>query len=367
MSIGRLNNFKRSGVSFEPAANVTAIENATASGPNYAIWTTAGDNGALSAGGTKNLARSEHGVRVIAPSANPPKFTSNPITYWIVGGGGGGSSGNTAGGGGGAGGYKSGSFTIGSTPISVIVGWGGTGTNPTVRDGYAGLWPGIPDIGQGAPTILGSNEALGGGKGAMGGSSTGNSAGPPVGNAGDGASGGGGGRFHPNAGTGTPGVGNPGGTAGGGCPSYGSGGGGGVAGAGENFACHPQSLAGRGGDGVQCPTTFRPFGYGAKGPGSPTGYFCGGGGGSNWNQTNVQHGGYGGGAGWQNPDGTLDPGVAGIQTVNAYPNSGGGGGGSGSVTNPLGEVTVPWPGIGSTTIPVYRGGNGGDGIIMITW
>lgn len=366
MSIGRLNNFKRSGVTFEPAANVTAINNATATGPNYAIWTNAGDMGALSAGGAKNLARPDHGVRSINPSANPPKFTNNPITYWIVGGGGAGSSGNTAGGGGGGGGYKTGSFTIGSSPIPIVVGWGGTGTDSTVRDGYGGQWPGIPDIGEGAPTILGTNVAFGGGKGAMGGSSVANGSGPPVGNAGgNGAGGGGGARFHPTAGAGGPQ-----GSAGGsspGCPSYGSAGGGGAAAVGENFACHPQSLAGRGGAGVQCPTTFRPFGYGAPGPGSPTGYFCGGGGGSNWNQTTTQHGGYGGGGGYQNPDGSFDNGIPTDYRVNAWNNSGGGGGGAGSGPNPYGSISIPWPGIGSTTIPALRGGDGGDGIVMIVY
>ena len=354
MSIRRFNNIKRSGVTFEPSANLLALNNATATGPNYAIWATSGDMGALSSGvGAANLKRVDHGLRTITPSSVPPKLTNNPITYWIVGGGGAGSSGNTAGAGGGGGGYSSGSFSIGSSPIPIVVGYGGTGTNPSIRDN-----PGIPGMGQGGTTTIGTNSVIGGGRGAMGGGSFGNGPGGPEGDASPGASGGGGARFHPTQGSGSP-QGNPGGDGGGGCPSYGSGGGGGASTPGESFACYPISIAGRGGDGIQCPTTFRPFGYGAPGPGSPTGYFCGGGGGSNWNQSTTQHGGFGGGGGNQNPNTTIDPSYP---VMNANPNSGGGGGGVGSGTNPLGEVFV-----GGFPIPASRGGNGGAGIIMIVY
>lgn len=355
MPVNRINNLIRNGVSYLPSTDPSpAIPNATASGPfpggkTYYVWANAGQMGSLSAGGAKkDLQRVNHGVRNVNPSSSSA-FTTNPIEYWVVSGGGGGASGNTAGAGGGAGGYATGTLTIGASPLTVTVGYGGTGSDSLSRETYPGL-------GQGGPSVFGPVSVVGGGRGAMGGASSGNTSGPPEGNASPGASGGGGARFHPEAGAGTPGIGYTGGPTPG-CPSYGSGGGGGATGAGEGFFCHPLSIAGQGGAGIQMPSPFRPLGYGAPGPASPTGYFCGGGGGSNWNQSEAQLGGYGGGGGWNSPS-TPRPGSVGAgQTFNALPNSGGGGGGTGSGTNPRGSTPL--------VVSEYRGGDGGSGIIII--
>ena len=364
--MARLNSSNRLG-HYGSASTSPAIANATASGPNHAIWTTTdfegtSDMGTLAGGGAKLLARKDHSTfRSVNPSKSTA-FTTSPISYFIVGGGGGGANGNTAGAGGGGGGYATGSFTIGASDISVIVGRGGYGTTPTVRGADAPNT--VPGIGQGGDTTLGSNIAYGGGRGATGGGA-GNGSGPPECLAGDSnASGGGGARFHPTGGTGGP-QGNDGGT-GGSCPSYGSAGGGGGGGAGDSFACHPTSQAGLGGDGIQCPSPFRPYNYGARGPGGATNYFCGGGGGSNWNSTTVHRGGFGGGGGNIQDNGSPDPNIVGIQTVSGVPSSGGGGGGNGSGKNPYGPVPASEVGAPSG-LTDSRGGNGGPGIIMIKW
>ena len=364
--MARLNSSIRLG-HYGSGSSSPAIANAADSGPNHLIWTTTdfegtSDMGTIAGGGSKAIARLDPSTfRSVNPSASS-SFTPGPISYFIVGGGGGGANGNTAGGGGGGGGYKSGSFTIGSSPVSVIVGRGGYGTTPTVRG--ADEPNTVPGIGQGGDTTLGSNIAYGGGRGATGGGA-GNSAGPPEGLAGDSnGSGGGGARFHPSAGTGGP-QGNNGGISPG-CPGYGSAGGGGASTAGDDFACHPISQAGLGGDGIQCPSPFQPYNYGARGPGGPKNYFCGGGGGSNWNNTKVHHGGFGGGAGNVKDDNTEDSNITGIQTVSGVPSSGGGGGGNGSGKNPYGPV--PAGEVGNPSgLTDSRGGNGGPGIIMIKW
>jgi len=370
--MARLNSSSRLG-HYPGTSSSPAISNATDSGPNHAIWTTdefgsAIDMGTLSGGGAKSLARLDPSTsRSVNPSENTA-FTTSPISYFIVGGGGGGANGNTAGAGGGGGGYATGSFSIGSSPVQITVGGGGLGVNPAVRDGNNGVWPGIPGIGQGYDTVLGSIIAYGGGRGAAGGGSAGNSSGPTEMQAGNSqASGGGGARFNGTGGTSGP-QGNDGGSTPG-CPGYGSAGGGGAGSAGDDFACHPVSQAGLGGNGIQCPTPFRPYNYGARGPGGSTNYFCGGGGGSNWNATSVQHGGYGGGGGNINDDNTSDPNIVGIQTVSGVPTSGGGGGGNGSGGNPYGPVVIS-TGLhpdGEFELTSSRGGNGGPGIIMIKW
>jgi len=355
MPVSRLNSILRNGVTYAPpAASSPAVANATATGPypggkTYYVWGTAGNMGTLAAaGGSLNLQRVDHGVRTIIPSvANA--FTSNPIEYWVVSGGGGGAAGNTAGAGGGAGGYATGTL-VQSGSISVVVGYGGTGSEPVSRDTY-------PGFGQGGPSVFGPVSVVGGGRAATGGATGANNAGPAENYASPGASGGGGARFHPDAGGGVPGIGFTGGPASGGCPSYGSGGGGGASAAGESFFCHPISRAGQGGAGVRCPATFQPLGYGAPGPASPTSYFCGGGGGSNWNQSEAQLGGYGGGGGWNSPTTPRPGSVGAAQTFNALANSGGGGGGTGNGENPRG--TTP------QVLTTFRGGDGGSGIIMI--
>lgn len=370
--MARLNSTIRMG-HYPNASDSPAVANATVSSPNHMIWTTtefgsAIDMGFLAAGGSKSLQRLDHSTsRVVNPSTGQA-FTTNPISYFIVGGGGGGANGNTAGAGGGGGGYATGSFTISGTPIQVTVGSGGLGVTPSIRDGQNGVWPGIPGIGQGYDTVLGSITAAGGGRGAGGGGSAGNSSGPAEIAAGNSdGSGGGAARFNGTGGTGGP-QGNPGGSQPT-CPSYGSSGGGGASSAGDDFACHPVSQAGLGGDGIQCPSSFQPYNYGARGPGGATNYFCGGGGGSGWNDSRVQHGGYGGGGGNRNDDGSYDPNVVGVQTVSGAPTSGGGGGGMGNGTNPYGLITVPTPlhPDGQFDLPASRGGNGGPGIIMIKW
>lgn len=355
MTVRRLNNLVRNGLTFGPSIS-PAIGNTTASGPypggkTYYVWANAGEMGTLNAGGSaRSLQRVDHGVRSVTPSSSSA-FTSNPIEYWVVSGGGGGASGNTAGAGGGAGGYATGTLTIGASPLTVIVGYGGTGSAPLARETYPGL-------GQGGPSVFGPVSVIGGGRGAVGGGPNGaNSSGPSEDYASPGASGGGGARYHPNAGGGTPGIGNTGGPASGGCPSFGSGGGGGASAAGEAFQCHPISIAGQGGAGIQMPSPFRPLGYGAPGPASPTGYFCGGGGGSNWNQSEAQLGGYGGGGGWNSPSTPRPGSVGAAQTFNALPNSGGGGGGTGNGENPRGATPL--------VTSSFRGGDGGSGIVII--
>tara|TARA_Y100000004_G_scaffold195595_1_gene263043 strand:- start:4010 stop:5086 length:1077 start_codon:yes stop_codon:yes gene_type:complete len=358
--MARLDSSKRLG-SYPDSSSSPAIANATASGPNHAIWTTTdfegtSDMGTLAGGGAKALARKDHSTfRSVNPSKSTP-FTPSPISYFIVGGGGGGSNGNTAGAGGGGGGYVTGSFTIGSSDISVIVGRGGFGVCTPVRGPSAPNL--VPGIGQGGDTTLGPFIAYGGGRGASG------DAGPEMVAGDSNASGGGGAREPSTGGTGGP-QGNPGGDAPG-CPSFGSAGGGGASTAGDDFACHPTSQAGLGGDGIQCPSPFRPYNYGARGPGGANNYFCGGGGGSGWNSLTVHHGGYGGGGGNIKDDNTADPNITGIQTVSGVPSSGGGGGGNGAGKNPYGAV--PGPQTGNVDgMPESRGGNGGPGIIMIKW
>jgi hypothetical protein len=352
MTVRRLNNLIRNGLTFGPSIS-PAIGNTTASGSypggkTYYVWANAGEMGTLNSGGSaRNLQRVDHGVRTVTPST-ATAFTTNPIEYWVVSGGGGGASGNTAGAGGGAGGYATGTLTI-TSPLNIIVGWGGTGSDSLSRETYPGL-------GQGGPSVFGPVSVIGGGRGAMGGGTVGNTSGPPEGDASPGASGGGGARFHPIAGGGTPGIGNTGGPAPG-CPGFGSGGGGGATGAGEGFFCFPISIAGQGGAGIQMPSPFRPLGYGAPGPASPTGYFCGGGGGSNWNQSEAQLGGFGGGGGWNSPTTPRPGSVGAAQTFNALPNSGGGGGGTGNGENPRGTTPL--------VTSSFRGGDGGSGIVII--
>ena len=358
--MARLNSSKRLG-SYPDSSSSPAISNATDSGPNHAIWTTTdfegtSDMGTLAGGGAKALARKDHSTfRSVNPSKSTP-FTPSPISYFIVGGGGGGSNGNTAGAGGGGGGHATGSFTIGASDIPVIVGRGGFGGCSPVRGSDAPNT--VPGIGQGGDTTLGPYIAYGGGRGASG------DAGPEM-VAGDSNGSGGGGARNPNTGgTGGP-QGNDGGDAPG-CPSFGSAGGGGAGGAGDDFACHPTSQAGLGGDGIQCPSPFQPYNYGARGPGGPKNYFCGGGGGSGWNSMTVHRGGFGGGGGNIKDDNSVDSNITGIQTVSGVPSSGGGGGGNGSGQNPYGAVPGPETG-NSAGMPQSRGGNGGPGIIMIKW
>ena len=356
MPINKNSNLKRLGMGYpsEPGGS-PAITNANSTGPysptqTYYVWTTSGPRGIIASGSPKSQTtavgdRNTGFRRNVSPTATE-KFTTQPISYWIVGGGGGGGSGNTAGAGGGGGGYGSGSFSISSTNIEVIVGGGGTGHDSLASETY-------PGIGQGDTTVFGPGIAIGGGRGANGGGSAGNSSGPPDCQAFPGASGGGGARFNGTGGSGTPGIGFAGGSTPG-CPGFGSAGGGGAGAVGEDFLCHPLSQAGMGGYGIRAPATYQPFPYGGPGPAGGS-YFCGGGGGIGWNGVEAMLGGYGGGAGWNTPT-TPRPGSVGAAvTFNALANSGGGGAGASGSTNPLGPTPFS---------PEYRGGNGGSGLII---
>lgn len=211
------------------------------------------------------------------------KFTANGtfdalaggnIEYLVVAGGGGGGTAtlnNWGGGGGGAGGYVSGSMTISSGSISVLVGAGGG--NP------------------GSPSVFSSASAAGGGAG--GNSSAGGS---------NGGSGGGSGGQNDTVGTGIAGQGNNGGNG----PAQEGGGGGGKG------AVGGVKNGGSGSNSLSAWATVTSSG--------DSGYFAGGGGGGGgFSNSAGGLGGIGGGG-----DGST---ISSTAATAGDPNTGGGGGG----------------------------------------
>ena len=255
--------------------------------------------------------------------------------FLLAGGGGGGGDGNANGGGGGAGGLLVGTVTAQTSPgeYSCTIANGGEGRGSDQR-GYPGNDSNftIPTMKQ--FTALGG----GGGGGYHGGGESGGSGGGSSGPGGSGGPYGNGNQPNEPQYPTISGFGNPGGPRGG-TPELGGGGGG--AGNAGGVQGTPSSVPhGKGGDG-------KPYDYW---DGSPSTYWCGGGGGAQHpdqrtnpgNQTSPQGGGLGGGGcGGGNRQGP-SPGEGGIPGT---ANTGGGGGGS----------SDDW------------GGNGGKGVCVIRY
>jgi hypothetical protein len=247
--------------------------------------------------------------------AVPSGLSSLNVLVVAGGGGGGSSTGFEVGGGGGAGGYI---YTPGH-PVSpgsnqtVTVGGGGTGTTNKGTGTEASEWP----SGNGSNSVFGSITATGGGVG--GGQywqgSPGGSGGGEAGNANDGS------------GAGTGGQGNPGGQAYNSAASSTGAGGGGAGGAGTNGS---SNQGGPGGPGTSNSIS-----------GSSVTYAGGGGGAKNISNTGSSGTGGPGGGGSGTPS-TSANGNSGAA------NRGGGGGGAGGPTS-------------------YRGGNGGPGVVIISY
>ena len=256
---------------------------------------------------------------------------ASPASVLVVAGGGagGGSTGNGQAGGGGAGGFRLASaiaFANGAT-YPVTVGSGGAGSAP----------PGPGQGGDGANSVFGYPTAItatgGGGGGGFGSDYV---------DGRNGGSGGGDGTGPTSAGSGNAGGNDPRcspiseGSDGGDSShnSYGCGGGG-AAQAGQGDGDN----AGPGGIGAPVPANIAPTSYGESGP-SPGRYFAGGGGGGGSNTPSPATGGTGGGA-----IGGKDTG-GGEATINM---GGGGGGAQGPGSNQ------------------YAGGNGGPGIVIVSY
>jgi len=241
------------------------------------------------------------------------------VSYLVVGGGGGG--GGKRGGGGGGGGLLTGTLSV--TP----------GNSYTVTVGAGG----VGDPGDGNPGSSGSNSvfasitAIGGGGG---GGVTGSA---PNGNGLDGGSGGGGGSSDGRNATGGSGTSGQGYAGGSGNYGYGGGGGGGAGGVGQDIQCCGSGNGGTTGNG----------GNGGAGisssiSGALVTYAGGGGGG----ETNCCYpGGTASGGGGTGGGGSPSPSFNGS---NGTDNTGGGGGGGGDGYN-------------------YTGGNGGSGIVIISY
>jgi hypothetical protein len=269
------------------------------------------------------------GTFTVTQIGNAPTVpTGGPtnVDYLVIAGGGGG--GNVIGGGGGAGGYRTtfpspgcnaGAFPITATTYPITVGGGGSGTNPSGDPGSNSIFSTITSAGGGGgsfyctcvPGISGGSGG-GGGRAVSGGTGNTPPVSPPQGNPG---------------GQGTPN------------PGYGQAGGGGGAG-------------GAGSDGLS--------------PGNGPGYPGGPGGNGLANSitgSSVTRAGGGGG---------------GVQS-NVYANVGGdggsGGGGNAAKTSPQvvaqsgSENTGGGAGGGSyiCSAPLYTGGTGGSGIVIIRY
>jgi len=271
---------------------------------------------------------------------------SETLEYVIVGGGGAGGYHN--GGGGGAGAYKTGTTPIsGPSTTTVTVGPGGWGA-------FQGPTSTLNPAGYGSQSSFGPIQVGGGGVGASESTNGGDAPGPaPEGGSGGGASRGAPGASNTQGGS-SGSLGNDGGNSNPpGADTANGAGGGGAGAAGSNAAT---DIGGAGGIGVQIPSTFTsgPAVFGAPGPGSSTGWVCGGGGGATNHPTapnpNVASGGYGGGGSGQykgaSPNPASQPGAA---------NTGGGGGGGGDT--PTGH------GAGG----LKTGGNGGSGLILVAY
>jgi Concanavalin A-like lectin/glucanases superfamily len=248
-------------------------------------------------------------VRKTWGNSVPPPY----IEYLVVAGGGGG--GATIAGGAGAGGLLQGlaPITAGQS-ITVTVGAGGTGTPTTGQAGYGAT-------GHGANSVFGSITAIGGGVGTYDG-------GPSNDYFANGGSGGGAGRTGRNAGLGIAGQGNSGGTAPG-LDGTGAGGGG----AGSQGVSASTVTAGNGGSGIASTIS-----------GTLTAYAGGGGGGIR--------------CGLGNP----------ITSVVGVGGTGGGGCGSVSAVATAGTANTGGGGGGGGYNGTYwGGGNGGSGIVIISY
>ena len=289
----------------------------------------AGDSGPsfppLATGGTKYTYNSKviHAFTTTGP--NPfiaPKNFSAEI--FVVAGGGGGAT--DMAGGGGAGGVRdlsSVSITQGEHVVTVGAGGDGTGQNSATNSGTAPR--------QGANSSIGSIVVASGG--GYGGWESGNS-GP--GGSGGGAHGRSSGQASSVAspdGISPTTQGNAGGNISG--TFSGGAGGGGWGDAGSSS---------RGGNGAQCPSTFRDPSnpYGAPGPGAPNFYFAAGGGAGRYQSSGIPAG-YGGGG-----NGGNSPSAGGQAGGNGTTNTGSGGGGGGSHNG-------------------GPAGNGGPGIVFIAY
>lgn len=232
--------------------------------------------------------------------------------YIIVAGGGAAGTAHTGAGGGGGGGYLTGNVSLSpSTTYNIVIGAGGTAPN-------AG-----PDTtgGNGQNSTAFSLTAIGGGGGGAYNSASG------AGNSG--GSGGGGEQDGSKGGAGTPGQGFAGG-GGAAAPQYGSGGGGG---AGAVGSAGSSTAGGDGGIGRADTWT------------GATRYLAGGGGGNVYTSSGTEGAGGSGGGG-------AGGSTAAPQGNDGGANTGGGGGGNkGTSVSPA----------------LYRGGNGGSGIVIIRY
>ena len=300
--------------------------------------------------------------------ATTSDWSAADVEYVVIGGGGAGGwgTGDDGHGGGGAGAYRTGTTPIGAHPVSTTI---------QIGAGSAGPYP----IGSasGTPSYFGTPiTAPGGGSGGSG-----------PGNGGGGGSGGGGSASGPTASGGTgsgdtyPGTigstpangwGNDGGGAPPGGANGGGGGGGGGAGGTGSDGQGTSLPGGKGGAGIQLPSTFRDPAstIGAPGPTSaptPNGYdtsgkywVAGGGGGGTWGYAGPREQAGGGGA----PNGNSYAGAAmgaikqqpqpsPINAINALANTGSGGGGGAAG--------------GSDAINEGVGSAGGSGLVLIAY
>ena len=256
------------------------------------------------------------------------------VNYLVVGGGGGGANGgsNTGQGGGGAGGFRTaaGLSVTGNIAYPVTVGLGGAaGTNGVSND----------EGKDGGSSIFSSITSKGGGGG------NGQS---QVATAGLGSGGGGEGFTASGAGnTGTAGQGNSGGT-GIASAAYGGGGGGGAGAVGGNGTGSNGGVGGVGEDEVMGLSAANSYtlltaanvGHVVSG----ARYFSGGGGGGIADANTIAAGGSGGGG-----SGSKYNGGSGADATAGTVNTGGGGGG------------------GTTSTSSWRGGDGGSGIVIISY
>ena len=271
------------------------------------------------------------------------------VEYLLVGAGGGG--GMDMGGGGGGGAVIEGTFEVTATNYTITVGRGGFGA-PEGSGGYrtdgAGPQPGghqfTISATNGGNTSAFGVTAIGGGYG--GSSYFGYT--PNYGYGANGASGGGASGYSDGSagrqGTGTPGLGYDGGSSSG---QYYSGGGGGAGGPGIGGGSQPN-----GGPGLLCRILGRDIWWGA------------GGGGGSYSLGTGGNGGLGGGGA-----GALGSAAAGANGFNNGMVSAGGGSGQWAQTRggDAGRNTGSGGGGGSHYNATNRGGEGGDGIVIIRY